>query len=209
MRGKIELRKEPVELAGVLARGVETAQPMIDAQGQELIVSVPPEPLRLTADPTRLAQVVANLLHNAAKFSERSGHIWLTAQRQGTEAILRIRDEAAGIRADLLPHIFELFVQGDRSLERSQGGLGIGLTVVKKLVEMHGGIVTAHSAGPGKGSEFVIRLPGLQEETEEESTWASRQPAPAAAARRVLVVDDNVDAAESVAMLVRLWGHEV
>jgi PAS domain S-box-containing protein len=209
MRGRIDLRKEPVELAGVVARGVETAQPMIDARGQQLIVSLPPEPLRLEADSARLAQVVANLLHNAAKFSERAGRTWLTIERQGTEAVLRIRDEGAGIRPDLLPHIFDLFVQGDRSMERSRGGLGIGLTVVRKLVELHGGTITAHSEGPDRGSEFVVRLPGLREEPSQESAGPALRPARPAAVRRILVVDDNVDAAESLAVLLRGQGHQV
>src|SRR5204862_6287648 len=134
-------------------------QPALDAQGQELVISLPPEPIRLEADPTRLIQVVGNLLNNAAKFSLRAGRVWLTAERQGDEAVVRVRDEGAGIAPDLLPHVFDLFVQGDNSLERSQGGLGIGLTVVRKLVEMHGGRITAHSEGLGKGSEFTVYLP--------------------------------------------------
>ncbi len=209
MRGKIELRKEVVDLASVVARGVETAQPKIDAQGQQLLLAVPSESLRLEGDPTRLAQVVSNLLHNAAKFSERSGRIWLTAERQGTEAVLRVRDEGAGIPADMLSRIFDLFTQGDRSVERSQGGLGIGLTVVRKLVELHGGSVTAHSEGLGKGSEFVVRLPGVLEGRRQQPTEARLGSAQASVARRILVVDDNVDAAESVAMILRLSGHEV
>jgi PAS domain S-box-containing protein len=209
MRGRIELRKEPVDLAAVIAQAVETAQPMLDASGQELILSAAPGPLWLDADAARLAQVVANLLHNAAKFSGRPGRVWLTVERQGDAAVVRVSDEGAGIRPDLLPRIFDLFVQGDRSLERTQGGLGIGLTVVRKLVEMHGGTVTASSDGPGKGSEFVVRLPGVRAApgpgAGENGHAAGRAPA----LRRVLVVDDNVDAAESIGMLIRLWGHEV
>jgi PAS domain S-box-containing protein len=209
MRGRIELRREPVDLAAVIAQAVETAQPMLDASRQELIMSTPPATLWLDADAARLAQVVGNLLHNAAKFAGRPGRVWLTVERQGDEAVVRVRDEGAGIRPDLLPRIFDLFVQGDRSLERTQGGLGIGLTVVRQLVEMHGGAVTAASEGPGKGSEFVVRLPGVREAPGPGTGANGRAAAPAAALRRVLVVDDNVDAAESIGMLLRLWGHEV
>jgi PAS domain S-box-containing protein len=210
MRGRIELRKEPVELANVIAGAAETTQPVLDAQGQTLMVSVPSEPLWVEADPARLIQVIANLLNNAAKFSQRAGRVWLDAERQGDEAVLRVKDEGAGIAPDLLPHLFDLFVQGDKSLERSRGGLGIGLTVVHKLVEMHGGKVTAHSEGPGRGSELVIRLP-LRQEAPRPAQATSQSPGPPGkrASRRVLVVDDNVDAAQSTAMLVRLWGHDV
>ena len=159
MRGKIELRRERVELATVVARAVETVQPLIEAQRHELSVSLPPESLPLDADPVRLAQVVGNLLTNAAKYTEPGGHIWLTAAREGGEAVLRIRDDGIGIAPDVLPHVFELFVQVDHAATRSQGGLGIGLTLVKNLCEMHGGSVEARSAGLGEGSEFVVRLP--------------------------------------------------
>ena len=152
MRGKIELRREPVELATVVARAVETAQPLIEVQGHRLDIAMPPESLLLDADPVRLAQVVGNLLTNSAKYTEPNGHIWLIGRREGDEAVLRVRDNGIGIAPDMLPHVFELFVQVDHASTRSQGGLGIGLTLVKNLVEMHGGTVEARSAGLGKGA---------------------------------------------------------
>ena len=159
MRGKIELRRERVELATIVARAVETVQPLVDAQGHELSVRMPSESLLLDADPVRLAQVVGNLLTNAAKYTEPGGRIWLTAERDGDMAVLRVRDNGIGIAPHMLPRIFELFVQVDHASTKAQGGLGIGLTLVKNLVEMHNGIVQARSEGLGKGCEFVVRLP--------------------------------------------------
>lgn len=212
MRGKIELRKEKIELAAVAARAVETVQPLIEAQGHELTVNLPSESLPLDADPIRLAQVIGNLLTNAAKYTEPNGRIWLTAQREGHVAVLSVRDSGIGIAPDMLPHIFELFVQVDHAATRSQGGLGIGLTLVKNLVGMHHGTVEAHSAGLGRGSEFVVRLPLMLQEYGNgiEDVKDEQQPEFAHSARhRLLVVDDNRDAAESLAMLLRLYGHEV
>ncbi len=212
MRGKIELRKEKVELSTVIARAVETVQPLIEAQGHELTAQLPPESLSLDADPVRLAQVVGNLLTNAAKYTEAHGRIRLTAQREDGEAVLRVRDSGIGIAPDMLPHIFELFVQVDHAATRSQGGLGIGLTLVKNLVEMHNGTVEAHSDGLGEGCEFVVRLPLMSKEhrqrTEEENGGAPQEPV-RSSGHRLLVVDDNRDAADSLAMLLRLQGHEV
>jgi len=212
MRGKIELRKEAVELATVLARAVETAKPLIEVQGHQLDVSVPQESLLLDADPVRLAQVVGNLLTNAAKYTEANGHIRLTAQREGGEAVLRVGDTGIGIAPDMLPHVFELFVQANHAAARSQGGLGIGLTLVRNLVEMHHGTVEARSAGLGQGSEFVVRLPlvaGQRPEPSDGADGERREGPGRASGHRLLVVDDNQDAADSLAILLRLQGHEV
>jgi len=175
-------------------------------------VALPAEPVFLEADQTRLEQVLANLLNNAAKYTERGGRIRLSAEREGGEVVVRVRDAGIGIPADLLPRVFDLFTQAERSLDRSQGGLGIGLALVKSLVEMHGGRVEAHSEGPGRGSEFVVRLPALPG-TFDPNDGAKAAPRASRAegrgSRRVLVVDDNRDAAESLLLLLRLWGHEV
>jgi signal transduction histidine kinase len=158
--GKIALRKEVVELSAVVARAVETSRPLLESRRQHLTVAVPQEPLRVEADPGRLDQVVGNLLGNAAKYTCEEGRIWLSVERDGGEAVLRVRDTGVGIPAELLPRLFELFMQGPRP----QGGLGIGLRLVKQLVELHGGNVQAFSDGPGRGSEFVVRLPALVRE---------------------------------------------
>ena len=168
MRGKIELRKERVELATVVARAVETVQPLVDAQGHQLSVRMPSDSLLLDADPVRLAQVVGNLLTNAAKYTEPNGRIWLTAERDGDMAVLRVRDNGIGIAPHMLPRIFELFVQVDHASTKAQGGLGIGLTLVKNLVEMHNGIVQARSEGLGQGCEFVVRLPLVAQATDQD-----------------------------------------
>jgi CheY-like chemotaxis protein len=159
-----------------------------------------------------LQQVVGNLLSNAAKYTDSGGHILLTARQERTELVLRVRDTGISIPADVLPKIFDLFVQAERRLDRSQGGLGIGLTLVRRLVEMHGGTVTAHSEGAGKGSEFIVRLPALSDEQNRallRQQAEDKQVVAPTAPRRILVVDDNVDAAESLALLLRLGGHEV
>jgi CheY-like chemotaxis protein/two-component sensor histidine kinase len=212
MRGRIELRREQIELATVIARAVETVQPLIDSQGHALHVELPAESLPVDVDPVRLAQVVGNLLTNAAKYTEPNGQIELTANRDGDMAVLRIRDNGIGIDPAMLGRIFDLFVQVDNAAARSQGGLGIGLTLVKNLVEMHHGSVEAHSEGPGKGSEFVVRLPisvRMTNGNHEPKKGRAGQNPPAPSGLRLLVVDDNEDSANSLGMLLRLQGHEV
>ncbi len=211
MRGKIELRKERIELATVVARAVETVQPLVDAQGHQLSVRLPNESLLLDADPVRLTQVVGNLLTNAAKYTEANGRIWLTAERSGDEAVLRVSDNGIGITPIMLPRIFDLFVQADHTSTKAQGGLGIGLTLVKNLVQMHSGGVEAKSAGLGQGSEFVVRLPIAVQAIAQAHVGerGQQQPAPTPSGHRLLIVDDNMDAANSLAMLLKLQGHEV
>jgi PAS domain S-box-containing protein len=208
--GKMELHRKRIELADVVQSALETSDPLIKELDHELIVTVPDGPLYVDADKTRLVQVLCNLLTNAAKFSERGGRIWLTAEQQGSEAVVSVRDTGVGIPPQMLPKVFEVFTQVDRSLEKSHGGLGIGLSIVRRLVEMHGGIVEAKSEGPGTGSEFIIRLPVVLSLVQgEEHDGDKPKPARPAAERRILVVDDNEDSARSLAMLLELMGNEV
>jgi PAS domain S-box-containing protein len=205
-RGKIELRKERVELARVVQQAVETSRPLIEASGHDLTITVPPGPVYVDADVTRLAQVFSNLLNNAAKYTERGGRVELAVRRRGGEVVVSVTDNGVGIPAHMLPRVFEMFTQVDRHLERSQGGLGIGLSIVKKLVEMHGGSVGVESDGPGTGSEFTVWLPVVL--SVAEPTGGDEEPALPSSRRKVLVVDDNVDAAMSLAMMLNLMGNE-
>jgi PAS domain S-box-containing protein len=209
-QGKITLRKEKVELVNILARAVETSRPLIEARHQQFTVTMPPDSLRVEGDGTRLAQVVSNLLNNAAKYTEKGGHIWLNAGLEGEQIVIRVKDTGVGIPTEVLPRVFDLFTQADRSLDRSEGGLGIGLTLVRSLIEMHGGRVEAFSAGPGHGSEFIIHLPALPVElrTSAKST-RSIDMNTSSAPLRILVVDDNQDSAETLALLLTFSGHDV
>ena len=207
-QGKIELRRARIELASVVADAVEIARPLCDLMGHELTVTVPREPICLNADPLRLAQVLGNLLNNAGKFSERGARIHLSVELEGEQAVVRVRDNGIGIAPDHLPQIFDMFMQADVSIERSAHGLGIGLALVKRLVEMHGGRVEAHSGGLGQGSEFVVRLPIMLEASRPQPAKPAVEVPVTRAARRILVVDDNRDAAESLAMLLKLSGNE-
>ena len=210
-KGKIELRKERVELAVLVNTAVEACRPLIQKLGHELIVTVPPQPIHLIADPTRLSQVLLNLLNNAAKYTDQAGRIWVTAEQHNNHVMIRVEDTGIGIPEEMLPRVFEMFTQVDRSLERTEGGLGIGLTLVKRLVEMHGGTVEARSDGPGKGSQFVVSLPFAEEFTDQrtQEPIRDRESLVTPVTRRILVVDDNWDAAESLVMLLRMMGNEV
>jgi len=207
--GKIELRKEPVEIASVVRTAIEASRPLIEGGGHHLAVVIPPEPITLDADPVRLAQVLANLLNNAAKYTDTGGQIWLTVRRDADSVAISVRDTGSGIPRDMLARVFELFTQVDRRSNRAQGGLGIGLTLVKSLIELHGGSIRAYSEGLGRGSEFVARLPIRRGVRPAHAAAEVPAPSPVLADRRVLVVDDNIDAAESLGILLKLLGADV
>jgi PAS domain S-box-containing protein len=208
--GKLELRTERVELTTVLNAALETSRPRIEAASHELTVALPPEPIHILADPVRLAQVFSNLLNNAAKYTEEGGRIWLTVERQESDVIVSVKDNGIGINAEMLPRIFEIFAQAPRALVRSQGGLGIGLSLVKGLVDLHGGNIEAKSGGVGRGSEFVVRLPVAAETPFQEPARLDEAGGQLPVRkRRILIVDDNRDSADSLTMLLQIVGHEV
>jgi PAS domain S-box-containing protein len=208
--GKIELQRETIELATIISTAVETARPLIDAAGHQFALSLPAEPVLLDADPVRIAQTIGNLLNNAAKYTKPGGQIWLSVRKDGNEAAISIRDTGLGIPADMLPLVFDMFAQVDRTLTRAQGGLGIGLTLAKIFIEMHGGRIEAHSDGPDKGSEFVVHLPmlhGLERRPAFKSSMPDSQRS--ATRRRILIVDDTRAAGYVLGKLLETMGQQV
>ena len=208
--GKIELRREHVDVCALVARVADGYQQLFEERRRSLTLSIPPgPPLLVHADATRLAQVVGNLLDNAVKFTDEGGRAWLTVAAQGDRVVLTVRDTGIGISPESLPGLFELFAQGERSRAGSQAGLGIGLALVRKLLELQGGTIAAKSAGPGLGSEFSVSLPLVKAADAAMYRAAGTTRQDAARPQRILIVEDHVDSAEGVAMLLRLDGHEV
>jgi CheY-like chemotaxis protein len=232
--GKVRLEREAIDVATLVAFAVESSRPTIEVHHHRLAIALPPEPATIEADPHRMEQVLANLLNNAAKYTEDGGRIRLAVAREGDDIVFRVRDNGVGIAPEMIGRVFDGFAQVDQSLERSQGGLGLGLTLVRSLVELHGGSVEARSEGPGRGSEFIVRLPAMTEPRPSRISEAPPAPPPelptrlpdplatvvegsgpapgpegGAPGRRVLVVDDSDSSAQSMAMILRLEGYEV
>jgi signal transduction histidine kinase/ActR/RegA family two-component response regulator len=208
--GKLAVRREPLPLQSAVQDALETVRPFMESRRHQLDVSLPPEPLLVHGDRTRLAQIFSNLLNNAAKYTEPGGRVWLSLQAEGHEAVLRVRDTGIGLDPHALSTIFDMFVQVDRSLERTQAGLGVGLTLAKRLVTLHGGTIAGRSEGGGLGSEFEVRLPLAPSAPEAGEGARASEPPPAAPKKlRILVADDNADAATSLGQLLSGRGHEV
>lgn len=207
---KIKLRKEQVQLSAIVESAVETSRPLIEAAGHQLAIAISPQPMTLDADPIRITQVMVNLLNNAAKYTEEGGQIWLKVRREGDDSVITVRDNGLGITPDMLPRVFDIFTQVDATLNRAQGGLGVGLALARTLVELHGGRIEAHSDGLGSGSEFMVRLPLVL-----DPIWSMDFPtAPGSSAiplasRRILVVDDMRDSAYILGTLLTKMGHQV
>jgi PAS domain S-box-containing protein len=208
-RGKIRLKKERVLLTAAIRSALETTRPLVEAAGHRLTVNVPPEPIYVNGDSVRLSQIFSNLLNNAVKYTESSGCISLNVERRGDEVIIQVKDNGIGIPAPMISKVFEMFTQVDHLTDRSKGGLGIGLSIVGQLVEMHGGMIEAHSDGPGTGSEFTVRLPTVEAPRSQDPVTTVAAPSVHEVRRRVLVVDDNRDAATSLASLLRLAGADI
>jgi PAS domain S-box-containing protein len=208
-RGKINLHKAPIEAAAILHAAVETSRPLIESRRHQLHVELPPHKLRVDADLTRMAQVLTNLLNNAAKYTEEAGEIWLALQQAEHQAVITVRDNGSGIAPELQPTVFDLFTQADRTIDRAQGGLGIGLTLVHRLVALHRGSVEVYSAGIGRGSTFTVRLPLLEAVAPRQAPAHALASGQQIAPQRILVVDDNIDSARTMAMMLRAMGHVV
>lgn len=208
-RGLVVLSCAPIEVSSILSGAVEMANPLLEQRKQKLIVTAPQSGLFIDGDALRMAQIVSNLLTNAAKYTPPGGHVWLSAALEGGEAVIRVRDDGEGITSDLLPKVFDLFVQGPRSMARSEGGLGLGLALVKSLVALHGGTVAVSSPGPGCGSEFVVRIPALPLAVRPAASPAEAAQVARGAGKRILVVDDNEDARELLGEMLRTLGYDV
>jgi signal transduction histidine kinase/CheY-like chemotaxis protein len=208
-RGQIELRPEAVALKDILLSAIEISRPLFETAGHQLSIRILDEPLNLMADPVRLSQVFANLLNNAAKYTNQGGKVQISAWQDGSDVVVSVRDNGIGIPGEMLSHVFRLFTQVDQKMGRCHGGLGIGLTIVKKLVDAHGGSIEARSEGPGRGSEFLVRLPHAEERNVNIPSTPAQEPLCPMAARRIMVVDDNQDAARSLGILLSGLGATV
>lgn len=208
-RGRIDLRWDTVELAAVLRSALETSRLLLDDAGVQLALSLPQQPVVLHGDFVRLSQIFGNLLNNAAKYTDAGGQVWFTARCEGDEVVVSVRDTGIGIAQDALPKVFDMFMQADRATTRSKGGLGIGLTLVRSLVELHGGSITARSEGPDRGSEFIVRLPLAKTCDDSNNSGAPRNARHVIPSRRIVVVDDNTDSATTLGSLLKLLGADV